>query len=283
MKSVKKILHSRRLAPKKKLGQNFLVNPHTTERIVELAGFDSDDTIVELGVGLGALTMPLASRVKEVIGLEVDRGIFKLHQEEGVLPGNVTLLHQDLLKADFHELSNKAGGRLKIIANLPYSISNPLLFKLLENRDIMASATLMLQKEVGDRLTAKPGTKEYGVLSVLLGCCAKLDTLMRLGPEQFHPRPKVDSVVVRILFFPPPDKVKELPAHDPKTLKNVVKAAFGQRRKKLLNALAASPLLGMEKKRLQLILKDVDIPETERAEKLTLHEFVRLSNAVSQG
>ncbi len=280
MKSVKKILHSRNLAPTKKLGQNFLVNPNTTAHIVELAGFDENDVVVELGVGLGALTMPLAASVKKIFGLEVDKGIFQLHQEEGVLPENVTLLHQDLLKADFHELADETGGRLKIIANLPYSISNPLLFKLWENRDIMESATLMLQKEVGDRLTAQVGTKAYGVLTVLLGSCAKIKSLMHLGPEQFHPRPKVDSVIVQITFLSPSDMTPQIPAFHQATLTKVVKAAFGQRRKKLLNALSSSPFLDTGKDKLRDILKEVEIPETERAEKLTVQDFVRLSNAI---
>lgn len=283
MKTIKNILDARKLAPHKSLGQNFLVHQETAGRIVDLADFSVSDTVIELGVGLGALTFPLASRVKKVIGLEIDRGIVKLHTEENDLPENVTLLHEDLLKTDYQKLFNETGDRLKIIANLPYSISNPLLFKLLENREIMHSAVLMLQKEVGERLIAGPGTKEYGVLSVLLGSCAQVEFLMRLGPGHFHPKPKVDSVVARIIFYPPPQKTAELPPFDPVMLARVVKAAFGQRRKKIINALSASPFLGRDKNDLSRILSAINIAETRRAENLSVSDYVMLSNKISNG
>src|SRR3990167_1622380 len=169
---IKKILTEHQLAPSKKLGQNFLVHRQTAERIVELSGVTPDDSVVELGVGLGSLTLPLAERVRQVIGLELDAGIVAYHRERQDLPANVTLIHQDLLKADFGGLATQSGGPLKILANLPYYISNLLLFKLIENRAALGWAVLMLQKEVGQRLTAPVGSKEYGVLSVLLADCA---------------------------------------------------------------------------------------------------------------
>ena len=134
---IKKILRDRKLAPSKKRGQNFLVNPATAEAIVARAGVTGDDTIVELGVGLGSLTLPLAAKASKVIGIEVDRGIIAWHEAKKQLPDNVSLLQQDLLRADFRELAESTGGSLKIIANLPYSLSNPLLFKLIDNRDVM--------------------------------------------------------------------------------------------------------------------------------------------------
>jgi len=281
MESTRKILENRQLAPRKKLGQNFLVNPPTAMKMLDLAGFTATDIVVELGVGLGALTLPLAARVHRVIGLEVDAGIIRYHREEGTLPENVTLLDQDLLTADYRQLAEQAGGRLKIIANLPYSITNPLLFRLLEYREIMDSATLMLQKEVGERLCAPVDTKEYGVLSVLLAASATTRTLMRLGPGQFHPRPKVDSVVVKITFFPIPERVAKLPPYDPALLPRVVKAAFGQRRKTLHNALAASPLLGLNKEEVATILPCAGIALNRRAGTLSLEEYVTLTRMVA--
>ena len=207
----KAILHQRQLAASRQRGQNFLVHRRTAELIVELAGVTPEDRVVELGVGFGALTLPLAARAAAVIGLEIDSGIIAWHQDEQDLPANVSLRHEDLLKADFPKLAEECGGRLKIVANLPYSISNPLLFKLLENRDIVDSAVLMLQKEVAQRLTAKPATKEYGILTVLLNGCARVEKLLDVGPGQFHPRPKVDSVVVKITFFPQPERAAQLP------------------------------------------------------------------------
>jgi len=277
---IKKILRNRKLAPSKKRGQNFLVNPATAEAIVSRAGVTSDDTIVELGVGLGSLTFPLASRAGKVLGIELDKGIIAWHEAEKILPANVDLVHQDLLRADFRELAELSGGPLKIIANLPYSISNPLIFKLIENRDVMKYAVLMLQKEVGQRLKAVPGTKEYGVLSVLLGAYASVEVLMEVGPGQFHPRPKVDSVVVKITFQPAAENIRNLPDHDYGMLKKLVNAAFQQRRKTLLNSLSAASIPGLNKETLLGILPKIGIDPKIRPERLTTEDFVRLSNAI---
>ncbi len=276
----KNILKSGKLAPSKKRGQNFLVNPRTAEAIVANAGVTEDDTVVELGVGLGSLTLPLAAKAKKVIGIELDRGIIKWHEEKNILPDNVTLIHQDLLKSDFRELAERAGSRLKIIANLPYSVSNPLIFKLLENREIMEYAVLMLQKEVGQRLQASPGTKAYGVLSVLLGAYASTKIIMNVGPGQFHPRPKVDSVVTKITFQPTPGRVKELPAHDFALLRKLVNASFQQRRKTLFNSLSSSNIPGTDKANLADVLKKAAIDPKIRPERLSVEDFVRLTNAI---
>ena len=198
----KAVLKQQGLAASKKLGQNFLTHRHTAKRIVDLADIGKQDVVVEVGVGLGALTVPLAEAAAQVIGLEADSGIIRLHEEQRDLPDNVRLLHRDVLEADFEELAELCGGRLKIVANLPYSISSPFLFKLIEQQGLIDYAVVMLQKEVAQRLTATPGTKAYGVPTVLLATCAVVKTLMRVAPEEFHPRPKVDSVVVRISFLP---------------------------------------------------------------------------------
>ncbi|MGV1098778.1 16S rRNA (adenine(1518)-N(6)/adenine(1519)-N(6))-dimethyltransferase RsmA [Thiovibrio sp. JS02] len=274
---IRKILAERRLAPSKKLGQNFLVHRQTAEKIIDLSGIAATDTAIELGVGLGSLTLPLAERVRQVIGIELDAGIISYHQEQQDLPANVSLMHQDLLKADFPALARETGGPLKILANLPYSISNPLLFKLVENRAHLAWAVLMLQKEVGQRLTAAVGTREYGVLSVLLAGCATVKTLMQVGPGQFHPRPKVDSVVVRISFTPIPDRVAKLPAHDGTLLRRVVNAAFQQRRKTLRNALSAGQFPEIAKEEMGTLLLRAGIRPETRAERLSIEDFVRLT------
>jgi len=275
---IKKILKSGKLAPSKQRGQNFLVNPRTAEAIVAKAGVTKDDTIIELGVGLGSLTLPLATKAKKVYGIEVDNGIINWHEEQKILPPNVELIHQDLLKSDFKKLAEISGGRLKIIANLPYSISNPLIFKLLENRDIMEYAVLMLQKEVGQRLQAGPGTKTYGVLSVLLGAYATTGIVMNVGPGQFHPRPKVDSVVAKITFWPTPEKVKALPEHDYGLLKKLINASFQQRRKTLFNSLSSSNIPGTDKVNLAIVLEKAEIDRKIRPERLSVEDFVRLTN-----
>lgn len=278
---IKKILADRGLSPNKKLGQNFLVHRQTAEKIVALAGVTAEDTVLELGVGLGSLTQPLAEQVRQVIGLELDAGIIAFHEEQRDLPDNVTLLHQDLLKADFGAMALQSGSPLKIVGNLPYSISNPLLFKLTENRQHLAWAVLMLQKEVGQRLTAPVGSKEYGVLSVLLAGCATVQTLMQVGPGQFHPRPKVDSVVVKISFQPVPARVAQLPPHDPKLLRRIVNAAFQQRRKTLRNALAAGSIGNMPREELAEFLIRTGITPETRAERLSIEDFVRLTRAIA--
>lgn len=276
---VKKILGQQKLAPKKKLGQNFLVHPHTAARIVQLAEIGAEDVIVELGVGLGALTSHLAASARRVIGIELDAGIVRWHEEEKVLPETVSLLHQDMLEADFFDLARQGDGRLKIVANLPYSVSSPLLIKVIEHREIMDWAVLMLQKEVGMRLVASPGSKDYSTLTVLVGACATVQTLLTVGPGEFHPRPKVDSVVVRLRFQPPPERLRHFPPYDRQQFRNLVRAAFQQRRKTLLNALSASAPVGLPKTAVQRLLECVGIDLRQRAENLTVEDYIRLTLA----
>ena len=276
-KNIKKILQQRKLAPKKRFGQNFLINKNISEKIVKLAGIGSDDTVIELGVGFGALTGYLAGICRKVIGLEIDSGIVRYHREEGNLPENVTLIHQDILLADFAELAEESGARLKIIANLPYSISNPLLFKLTEHMDKMEWAVLMLQKEVAQRLSAEIGTKDYGILSVRMAACASVKKLLDLGPQHFHPRPKVDSQVVKITFFPKPERAAALSAYDHLPFKNIVDAAFQQRRKTLINALSSSRLVEADKKMIEGALKKLGLDSRIRGERLSVEDFVALT------
>ena len=286
--NIKAILKDRQLAPSKRLGQNFLVNEEVVESILDRAAPQPDDTIIEFGVGLGSLTIPLARRVKRVIGIEIDSGIVRWHEEQQTLPSHVTLLHADLLKTDFAALAEESGGRLKIIANLPYSISGPLLFKLIEQKAHIESAVLMLQKEVAERLVARPGTKEYGVLSVLLGACASLEALLKVGPDQFHPRPKVDSMVVRIRFQPTPEGVRDLQDYSPSLLKAIVKGAFQQRRKTIVNALVHAAIASsgestqsapVGKELVSQHLTAAGIGLSRRADQITVREYIALSQS----
>ncbi len=280
--AIKKILQEQKLAPSKKLGQNFLINEQTSKRIVQCAGVGEEDTVVELGVGLGSLTQPLAQSVKHIIGLEIDRGIIQFHEEEQDLPDNVELFHQDLLSADYHSLAKRCKGRLKIMANLPYSITNPLLFKLIEHRESLSWAVLMLQKEVGQRLTAAKDSKQYGVLSVLLASCASVETLLHVGPGNFHPRPKVDSVVVKITFDPKPSRVEKLPDFDYELFAKLVNGAFRQRRKTLVNALAAAQVRGLGKPEITAVLNSVSISPKARAENLLAEDYIAIANKLNE-
>ena len=281
-KKIKKILQQQKLAPKKRFGQNFLINRNISEKIVKLADIHADDTIIELGVGFGALTGYLAKTCKKVIGLEIDSGIIRYHREEGSLPGNVTLMHQDILRVDFAKLAEESGGRIKIIANLPYSISNPLLFKLTEHKDKMEWAVLMLQKEVAQRLTAGIGTKAYGILTVRMAACGSVKKLLNLGPQHFHPRPKVDSQVVRITFFPRPDRAAVLPQYDQELFKKIIDAAFQQRRKTLINALSSANLPGADKETIESALERLGLDRRIRGERLSVEQFVALTKILHQ-
>ena len=278
-------LNKHSLAPKKRFGQNFLVHKRTAENIVNIAQVSADDTIIEVGVGLGALTQPLAAKARKVIGVEVDSGIIRFHEEEGDLPENVELIHEDVLKTNFQALYEKCGQPLKIVANLPYSISNPFIFRLIENRSLIESGTIMLQKEVADRLTAVPGNKDYGVPSILLQCCASISKMLTLKPAEFHPQPKVDSMVIRISF----DK------HEPfiedeqnfKLLKHIVRTTFNQRRKTIANTLGKTSVITSDEELSKQQLKDfalaaiegADLSPTARPETLSIEDFIRLAQS----
>ena len=273
------------LAPKKRFGQNFLVHKRTAENIVNIAQVSADDTIIEVGVGLGALTQPLAAKAKKVIGVEVDSGIIRFHQEEGDLPDNVELIHEDVLKTNFHTLYEQCGQPLKIVANLPYSISNPFIFRLIENRSVIESGTIMLQKEVADRLTAVPGNKDYGVPTILLQCCASISKMLTLKPAEFHPKPKIDSMVIRITFDKDEPFIED--EQNFKLLKNIVRTTFNQRRKTIANTLGKTSVIGGDKELSKQQLKDValaaiegaDLSPTARPETLSIEDFIRLAQS----
>ncbi len=285
-------LKNHQLAPKKRLGQNFLVNKHTAEAIVRAGGVLNTDTILEVGVGLGALTIPLAAVARHVYGYEIDSGIIRFHEEEGDLPGNITLVHQDILTADFKRIAEECGGSLKILANLPYSISNPFIFKLIDNAEFIERATIMLQKEVAERLMAQPSSKEYGVPTVLLACCATVQKVMTLKPAEFHPRPKIDSVVITIDFASTKNRLKnsqETP-YDFALLKQIVRTTFNHRRKTILNTLSAGGWIVNPGDSSQAAVKDLtekiilraNLSPAARPETLTVADFVSLSREIDQ-
>lgn len=277
LRQTKELLARHQLAPHKRLGQNFLVHSHTAQRIVDLAGLSPEDTVVEVGVGLGALTRPLAGAAARVIGVEADSGIIRLHEELQDLPKNVRLVHADILKLNLAELCPN-GARLKIVANLPYSISSPFLFHLIEHREHLDSAVIMLQKELGLRLNAQPGSKVYGAPTVLLAACADVEPLLAVGPAEFHPQPQVDSLVLRLSFYPEPARIKPLGDFNRSLFSRIVRAAFAQRRKTLLNALRP---LEADKEKLAMLLENADIAPTARAETLALADFIRLSQVMA--
>jgi len=267
------------LAPSKKRGQNFLVNPHTAKRIVSFGNYNDSECVVEVGVGLGALTIELASQVQKVIGVELDSGIIRYHETENDLPDNVLLIHEDILKIDFALLAEHTNIPFKIIANLPYSISNPFIFKLLENKHYLSSVIVMLQKEVSDRLTAMPGTKAYGIPTILLGSFARVTKHMLVKPVEFHPRPKIDSEVIEIEFLQRTIDYSMANYH------RIVRSSFSNRRKTIQNNLNNPSLFPsispkdrtLIKKSVLQILSDSMIDPQIRAERLTIKQFEELT------
>jgi 16S rRNA (adenine1518-N6/adenine1519-N6)-dimethyltransferase len=281
------LLKDHNLAPKKRFGQNFLVHKQTAEAIVHSGQITKQDIVVEVGVGLGALTYPLSRASQHVFGYEIDSGIIRFHKEDGSLPHNVTLLHQDILTANFDELHDKCGNDLIIMANLPYSISNPFIFKLIDNAHLISKAIIMVQKEVADRLMAMPKSKEYGIPTILLGVCASVKKNMTLKPDEFHPRPKIDSVVITIDFTKISRINGDLPEFNRSFFNRIVRTAFSQRRKTLLNTLASGGFFrknGADDKALNKIhtqqaIENANIAPSIRPECLDVADYIFLSTA----
>jgi 16S rRNA (adenine1518-N6/adenine1519-N6)-dimethyltransferase len=265
------------LTPKKSLGQNFLLHPDQARRLVAALELAGRETVVEIGAGLGSLTFFLAQSAPRVLALELDQRLLPILLHE-VLAGlsNVQVVSQDALHFDFLALSRETGQPLAIIGNLPYQITSPLLFKMLANKAAVRVMVLMMQQEVGQRLLARPGSKDYGILSVLLQYHFHLNRLFSLSPNNFFPAPKVDSVVLR---FQP--RLPESPATDEILLQQVVKAAFSTRRKTLKNSLSAhASQFRQSPAGLLELLHQLDIDPGRRPETLSVEEFIRLTNAL---
>lgn len=260
------------LSPRKRYGQHFLADTAIARHIVESAEIGGHDVAVEIGPGLGALTQHATRRAQRLHLVEVDRDLAELLASCLGDAGAAAEVHrQDVLDFDFTAMSRAEGRRLVVLGNLPYNISSPLVFRFLDHADALDRAVVMLQKEVGDRLTAAPGTKEYGVLSVLLPAFADVRMLFKVGPGAFRPQPKVDSVVLRIDF-------KEEPLVSPSQyefLKLVVNTAFQKRRKTLRNSLKALP--GEADESLQTAFLESSIDPGRRPETLDTGEFIRLA------
>jgi 16S rRNA (adenine1518-N6/adenine1519-N6)-dimethyltransferase len=278
--SPKTILRRLGLRPRKAWGQHFLLHPHQAQRIVAALGLRGEETVVEIGPGLGALTVFLAQEARQVVALERDPALAQFLGEE-LFPENpqVQILCQDALAFDFRACRREAGGPLIIAGNLPYQITSPLLFKLMEAKAALSQAVFMMQQEVGDRLLSRPGTKDYGILSILIRYHFSLERLFSLGPGNFYPPPQVDSVVLRLT------PGKTLPrAQDEALLSRVVKAAFAHRRKTLTNTLVnRAPEFGLNPETMRNILLSLDIDPGRRGETLSVAQFVELSNAMRGG
>ncbi len=260
--------------PKKSLGQHFLRDPLLIERILAGAKFDKSSKVLEIGSGMGALTFPLASCVRHVIAVEKDGTLAeKLRADlrrEGI--GNVTLIHEDILKLDMAPLSEE---KIEVIGNIPYNISSPLIEMLIRNRELIPRAILTLQHELAARLTASPGNKQYGALTVLIQYHARLSTLLEVPRQAFFPTPTVSSTVVQFEFSRPfPRRVD---SED--SFRKVVRAAFAHRRKTLLNSLRGT-FPSWEVQSLLNAMEHCAIDPQRRAETLSMDDFINLTEAV---
>jgi len=265
--------------PQKKWGQHFVIDPGVTERIVDLARVDPEDWVLEIGGGVGSLTLPLAQRAKKVYTIEIDPQLVKALRQEFLGNHRVEVLEGDALRLDWTAIFSKFAGKGKVIANLPYEISSPMIFRLFEERAFFSSFVLMFQWEVAQRIVALPGTRDYGPMSIWSKVYTKAQVVMRVSPGSFYPRPKVDSAVVKfeILEKPSVDLTNE------KIFRRVVRSAFNYRRKTLANALrTAGAFAHLSVSQMQEILEDVGIDARARGETLTLAQFRDLSEALSK-
>jgi 16S rRNA (adenine1518-N6/adenine1519-N6)-dimethyltransferase len=252
---------------RRRLGQHFLLDPSILKRIVDVAGITPSDTVVEIGPGHGRLTRLLSERASRVIAIEIDPYLYNRLKEEIEGIDNITLIHGDALRFSYDEI-----GRFKVVANIPYYITTPIIFGLLEHRERLISMTLTVQKEVARRIVASPGTKDYGVLSVIMQYYGEPSLKFIIPRGAFRPPPDVDSAVIRIdILKEPRVKVK-----DEANFLRIVRAAFGQRRKTLSNALKS--LVNADIKE---ILEKAGIEPMRRGESLTIEEFARLSDMIT--
>jgi 16S rRNA (adenine1518-N6/adenine1519-N6)-dimethyltransferase len=230
--NVRAFLERHDLAARRALGQNFLVDEGLAERLVELAGVEPGDAVIEIGTGLGILTRALARRAARVVTLDVDAGLVRALREEGLLPAGVELLHADALDVDLAALARSLGPRVRVVANLPYSISAPVLRRLLDLRGLVLDWSVMLQREVAARLLAAPGSRDYGSLAVLHRLVADVSRRLELSPGCFYPAPRVRSTFARVV--PRADGLGE---GELRAVERVVRAAFASRRKTIANSL----------------------------------------------
>jgi 16S rRNA (adenine1518-N6/adenine1519-N6)-dimethyltransferase len=276
--AVRDFLDRHALLARKDLGQNFLVDDQLAERLVGLAGVEPGDGVIEVGTGTGVLTRALAAKARRVVTLDVDAGLVRALRAEAVLPANVELLHEDVLAADLAAIARSFVGPVRLVSNLPYSISGPVLRRLLDLRELLVDWSVMLQREVAERLLAPPGTKAYGSLTVLHGLTLRAQRLSELQPGCFFPEPQVRSVFLRLVpLADAPLAPQELPQ-----VERVVRAAFGNRRKTLVNALLRGALPALTAESLRAALADLGIDPRARGETLTPGQFLDLTRALSK-
>lgn len=255
----------------KKFGQNFLIDTHVLDKIISAAEITKEDFVLEIGPGIGTMTQYLACAAREVVAVEIDKALIPILEDTLQDYSNVTVLNEDILKVDIKKLADEHnnGKPIKVVANLPYYITTPIIMGLFEGDVPIESITVMVQKEVADRMQVGPGTKEYGALSLAVQYYAEPYIVANVPPNCFMPRPKVGSAVIRLTkHAEPPVEVS-----DTKLMFRIIRASFNQRRKTLANGLNNSPELSFGKEEIQRAIKACGFPEGIRGEALTLEEL----------
>ena len=260
----------------KKFGQNFLIDTTVLDRIISSAEITKEDCVLEIGPGIGTMTQYLAERAGSVVAVEIDKALLPILEETLQDYDNVTVINDDILKVDINRLvEEKNGGRpIKVVANLPYYITTPIIMGLFESRVPLKSITIMVQKEVADRMQVGPGTKDYGALSLAVQYYAEPYIVANVPPNCFMPRPKVGSAVIRLTRH----EVMPVETKDEKLMFSIIRASFNQRRKTLANGLKNSELLHFSKEEIEAAITACGWPLTIRGEALNLQELARLTD-----
>lgn len=264
----------------KKFGQNFLIDTHVLDKIITSAEVGKDDCVLEIGPGIGTMTQYLAENAREVVAVEIDKALIPILGDTLSEYDNVTVINDDILKVDINKIVEEKnnGQPIKVVANLPYYITTPIIMGLFESHVPLKSITIMVQKEVADRMQVGPGTKDYGALSLAVQYYAKPEIVANVPPNCFMPRPNVGSAVIRLTRYDkPPVDVK-----DEKYMFSIIRASFNQRRKTLINGLLNAGNLGVTKEDILEVLEEMGLSATIRGEALMLEQFAEFSNRLSE-
>ena len=259
----------------KKYGQNFLIEPQVLETIVDAAHIQADDCVLEIGPGIGTMTQYLAEQAREVVAVEIDKALIPILQDTLSEYPNVTIINEDILKVDLEKLvKEKNDGRpVKVVANLPYYITTPIIMQLFESHVPLRSITIMVQTEVAQRMKVGPGTKDYGALSLAVQYYSRPEIITHVPPTCFIPRPNVGSTVIQLTRYEKPP----VEAADESFLFSLIRASFNQRRKTLVNGLSNASGLNLSKAQITEALEQMGLPANVRGETFTLEQFARLS------
>ena len=264
----------------KKFGQNFLINTRILEEIIEAAEITKDDFVLEIGPGIGTMTQYLCESAREVIAVEIDKNLIPILEDTLSAYDNVEVLNDDILKVDIKALAEErnAGKPIKVVANLPYYITTPIIMGLFESHVPIDSITIMVQKEVADRMQEGPGSKEYGALSLAVQYYAQPEIVVNVPPSCFMPQPKVGSAVIRLTRH----AKTPVNVENEKLMFQIIRASFNQRRKTLANGLNNFPGLNLTKEIIQQCIEELGVPATVRGEALSLEQFAKLSNILGK-